>query len=443
MSTDNFDTSYSGYISDSFEGISRKFTDVEVLHTSSTNVVAKGKRFGRWWLLKGLSQESGAGEVHRQRLRKEFEIMMQLQHPHVVSVISLESIEGLGECIVMEYVDGVTLKDWQADRQPLKRKREVARQILDAVEYIHSKGIVHRDLKPSNIIVTNNGKSVKVIDFGLADTDSHAVLKQPGGTPAYMSPEQRDEARPDVRNDIYSLGVIFKAMDLGYKGIVNKCLKPIDLRYSNVAELKSAMERRKSGRKRLIVAASLIPLVAYLIVVPIIFSRTDSENREGEAKAESTVREIVTVDTLYLPPIEQEEVASAEVVSNPPDPDRKVLAPENNGVKPNAVDREKHVKQALSAGLNQMDKLWNNLDYKRHLDTLSNLTYFRDELQYYTGDFDNFAQKYISSLDTTFTLSEKAGILSSLNSHHDELIDKIYRRLSRLRDEKEQINFSR
>ena len=79
--------------------------------------------------------------------------------------------------------------------------------------------MLYRDLKPENILVTRNGENIKLIDFGLADTDGHAVLKQPAGTPRYMSPEQKVKAEADARNDIYSLGIIMEQM--GKKSGVN------------------------------------------------------------------------------------------------------------------------------------------------------------------------------------------------------------------------------
>lgn len=82
---------------DSFEGINQTFTDVEILHTSEVNVVAKAKRYGRWWLLKGLNMEVANEAAYQQRLRKELELLMELQHPAVVSVTGLETVEPLGE----------------------------------------------------------------------------------------------------------------------------------------------------------------------------------------------------------------------------------------------------------------------------------------------------------------------------------------------------------
>ena len=87
----NTDSSASGYLNDSFEGIEKVFTDVEILSTSEVNVVAKAKRYGRWWLLKGLAKEKAQEAGYQQRLRKEFELLMQLQHQNIVSAIGLES----------------------------------------------------------------------------------------------------------------------------------------------------------------------------------------------------------------------------------------------------------------------------------------------------------------------------------------------------------------
>lgn len=252
------DNNTSGYIMDSFEGIERVFTDVEILSTSEMNIVAKAKRYGRWWLLKGLQKEKAQETAYQQRLRKELELMMPLQHQNIVSAVGLERVEGLGECIVMEYVDGMTLKEWIATSPELSRKRRIAKELIDAVGFLHSKGIVHRDLKPENILITRNGEHLKLIDFGLADSDSYAILKQPAGTSGYMSPEQKNTAVADVRNDIYSLGVILGEMKIGYASIINRCKSPIDKRYQNIAELQYAFSKRIHKKRYLLFVAVVV-----------------------------------------------------------------------------------------------------------------------------------------------------------------------------------------
>lgn len=269
--TNDLDSSISGYLEDSFEGINRNFTDREVISASNTNLLIRAKRYGRWWMLKALSPQAADLAACRQMLRKEFETLMQLQHPNIVSVQGLEYVEGIGQCIVMEYVDGQPLSQVQlTDHQ----KQAVVDELLSAVSYCHSLGIVHRDLKPSNIMLTRNGGHVKIIDFGLADSDDSAVLKQPAGTPKYMAPEQATAQKADVRNDIYSLGVIFEKLDLGrrYQSIVSKCKLPISKRYQSVEELREAFaKRRTSGTRNLMVGmaaaiAVLIGLVLFLMI---------------------------------------------------------------------------------------------------------------------------------------------------------------------------------
>ena len=304
MMSDN-DNSASGYITDAFEGISREFTDVEILNTSEVNIVARGKRYGRWWLLKGLNKKVAQETAYLQRLRKELELLMPLQHPHVATAIGLEKVEGLGDCIVMEYVEGITLKKWLLTGHSRKERRRIAMQLLEAVGYIHSKGIVHRDLKPENIIITLNGNEVKLIDFGLADSDSHAILKQPAGTEKYMSPEQRLTDVADVRNDIYSLGIVFKQMDLGYGSIITRCLKPIESRYQNISELTDAIRRRERSKTGLFWAglALLFAVLTFLMYNQLFSAKpVDDAISNGKAVIDKAIQEggiVQHLDTLH------------------------------------------------------------------------------------------------------------------------------------------------
>ena len=276
------DNNASGYLNDSFEGIERSFTDVEILSTSEVNVVAKAKRYGRWWLLKGLQKEKAQETAYQQRLRKELDLMMALQHQNIVSAVGLEQVEGLGECIVMEYVDGMTLREWMAASPELTHKRRIAEELMDAVGYLHSKGIVHRDLKPENILITRNGEHLKLIDFGLADSDSYAILKQPAGTSGYMSPEQKVTAVADVRNDIYSLGVVFSEMGIGYASIIDRCKLPIDKRYQNIAELKCAFGNKKVQKRRYVLLVAVVA-VAILVMAGFLGRNTLGQDKMSEA----------------------------------------------------------------------------------------------------------------------------------------------------------------
>lgn len=265
LSDENF--SASGYLTDGFEGISRTFTDMEVLWQTRHNRLARAKRYGRWWILKSLKPEYAGQTFYQQMMRKELEMLMRLQHPYVVQAVGMEEVEGWGVCVVMEYVDGVRLDVWLAERRGKEDRLRLVEELLDAVDYIHSKGVVHRDLKPDNILVTRNGADIRLIDFGLADNDHQAILKQPAGTPPYMSPEQMENAVPDVRNDVYSLGLVLKLLlpEWEFGTIVKRCLLPVDKRFQNVTSLVRALKRRK-GRTHRWVLVGWMALVLCLSV---------------------------------------------------------------------------------------------------------------------------------------------------------------------------------
>lgn len=280
------DDENSSYISEvAAEAVSEQFSDVTIEHTSGSNVVARAQRYGRWYMLKGLNDTSRDKAMPRQMLRKEFDILIRMQHPNVVQTLGMEHVEGLGTCIVMEYVDGITLKEWLSGKHGEAKHTDAVRildELLHAVAYIHSLGIAHRDLKPQNIILTRQGLHVKLIDFGLADTDDYAVLKQPAGTASYMSPEQMAMQIPDIRNDIYSIGVVMRQMPLPryYKQVGEHCLLPIDERYQSVAEMEGDIARQGTRTKRLMCWSAAVVLGVWLTVVGLLVWRVQSLDNE-------------------------------------------------------------------------------------------------------------------------------------------------------------------
>ena len=171
-------------------------------------------RYGKRYVLKCLKTDFRYTPVYRQALMKEFEIGLQLDHPNICRTISMESVGDLGECIVMEYVDGETLETAvKGGKITEEVVHKIAAQLLDAMEYMHAKQIVHRDIKPSNIMLTHRGGDVKLIDFGLSDSETFCVLKIPAGTRGYIAPEQlQPNAISSPSADIYSFGKVLEYM---------------------------------------------------------------------------------------------------------------------------------------------------------------------------------------------------------------------------------------
>ncbi len=198
-----------------FNGLfSYPFTNVRLLCSTPGGVAElyTATRYGRRYILKGLKSEYRNDPVYALALVKEFEIGIALEHPHIRRTLGLESVEGLGKVIVMEYIDGSTLKELiDSGKLEFLAARDLLAQIAQALDYMHDKQIFHRDLKPSNILVTRGSAAVKIIDFSLSDSDDSIVLKNPAGSMKYMAPELCGmQGAPSPATDIYSLGVIMK-----------------------------------------------------------------------------------------------------------------------------------------------------------------------------------------------------------------------------------------
>lgn len=415
----DYDSSASGYLTDSFEGICRLFTDVETLYASEVNVVAKAKRYGRWWLLKGLNEQVANEAAYQQRLRKEFELLMQLQHPDVVTAIGLEVVEEMGNCIVMEYVEGPTLKEWLTNDHPQKERRRIAIQIAEAVGYIHSKGVVHRDLKPENIIVTHNGDNVKLIDFGLADTDSHAILKQPAGTQKYMSPEQMQTAVADVRNDIYSLGIIYSQMKLGYgfHHIIYTSQKPIELRYQNIAALLNDIKRQGKIRTRLLwgMFTLLILTMAFLVFAQSLRVRELSQQMSNNQQEQTSVHEMVSSLNDSL---ERVNAANQKLL-------QKQQAEE---------EKRRRVDDAIKEGKAVIDKAIKVAGLMHHLDTLKNLNCLNMEIFNRIHDSGTACNQYLAKIRSEYSENEMAEITNALVTYDNSKISEMTNRYNQLKE---------
>lgn len=241
--------------------------EMELFHSSRDgfNDLYRASRNGRLFVYKALKPEYVGNMMYEDLLRKDFNIGFSLQHGHICQYYAYSYIPEIGNVIVIEWVDGVTLEQMLPQlRRDKKLAMKVVRELCDALDYMAQKQVYHRDLKPENIIVTHNGNNVKIIDFGLSDSDSYASFKAPAGTRMYASPELLAGEQIDGRSDIWSLGVILGEMGLKGKA-VKKCLKrDRDERYSTAAELYADLSKSLLSKALYIVAA--ICLVVLIIL---------------------------------------------------------------------------------------------------------------------------------------------------------------------------------
>ena len=201
--------------------LDNRYEILSVVGTGGMAVVYKARchKLNRLVAIKVLRADLARDAEFRRRFHDESQAVAMLSNPNIVGVYDVSSSDGL-EYIVMELIDGITLKQYIQKKEHQLSWREALHfisQIMKALSHAHSRGIIHRDIKPHNIMILRDG-SVKVADFGIARLMSagHSTLTQEAlGSVHYISPEQAKGSRIDERSDIYSAGVVLYEMITG------------------------------------------------------------------------------------------------------------------------------------------------------------------------------------------------------------------------------------
>ena len=197
-----------------------RYEILEILGIGGMSVVYKAhcNRLNRFVAIKILKEEYFADQSLRKQFHDESQSVAILSHPNIVSVYDVSHFEDT-EYIVMELIDGITLKEYLQRRSPLPWKEVTffALQIAKALEHAHSRNIIHRDIKPQNMMLLRDG-TLKVTDFGIAKnmvTQGTIGLGEAIGSVHYVSPEQAKGSLIDARSDLYSFGVVMYEMLTG------------------------------------------------------------------------------------------------------------------------------------------------------------------------------------------------------------------------------------
>ncbi|GGP38167.1 Stk1 family PASTA domain-containing Ser/Thr kinase [Saccharothrix coeruleofusca] len=225
--------------------LSNRYELGETLGYGGMSEVHKGRdvRLGRDVAIKVLRADLARDAQFQERFRREAQNSAALNHPAIVAVYDTGETEtqyGPLPYIVMEYVDGRTLRDIVKTQGPLSGKRamEVMADVSAALDFSHRHGIVHRDVKPANVMITKSG-AVKVMDFGIARAvhDGQAAVTQTAaviGTAQYLSPEQARGESVDARSDVYASGCVLFELLTGEPPFTGD--SPVAVAYQHVRE---------------------------------------------------------------------------------------------------------------------------------------------------------------------------------------------------------------
>lgn len=275
---------------------------LELIHSSDDGFseLYRGCKNGRFFVYKALKKEYRGNPLYEELLRKDFNIGFSLSHTGICQYFGLIDFPSIGNCIVMEWIDGRNLENLISSGEIGKGlARKIICELCDALGYIHKKQIIHRDLKPENIMITDNGHNVKIIDFGFSDADSYSSLKAPAGTRAYASPELMAGEKIDLRTDIWALGLIINRLSSSYHHVSARCLRrDREKRFESAADVKRAV-LKEPARKAKNSAAVFTVVLSSIVVGWLLWNGEASDIPAAKPETKSTAAS----DTLASPEI--------------------------------------------------------------------------------------------------------------------------------------------
>ena len=264
---------------------SKDYTDLRLIHTSryGNSRVFTANFNGKKVIVKALKKECADDAACKASLKQEFDTTSILDNKYIRRALDFVQIEGMGDCIIFEYVDGKSLAEHvRVGTLSEKQVKSVLAEVCEALYYLHRNGIVHCNLNPDNIMVTAADCRAKLIDLGIPETKQDADRELLIKEMEFVAPEIIKGEDYDSRADIYSLGKIMEFIGKQFSAVATHCTQfSREQRFDNISDVRSAITKGHSFVKLIIVVVVLAILAGLAVIyVPKIKANVEKERTE-------------------------------------------------------------------------------------------------------------------------------------------------------------------
>ncbi len=269
---------------------SNDYTNLRPLHSSryGNSRIFTANNNGKKVIVKALKEECADDAACRASLRQEYETTASLDNKSIRRAIDFVRIEGLGDCIILEYIDGKSLAEHvRVGTLSEKQVKSLLTEVCDALYYMHRNGVVHSNLSPENVMVTAGDCHARLIDIGVPETkmdaDRELLIKEMG----FIAPEIIKGEDVDARSDVYSLGKIMefigeRNISKQFGAVATHCTQfSKEQRFDSIGEVRAAINKGHSFSKFIVLAVVAVVLaVVAIIYIPKISSNVEKERSE-------------------------------------------------------------------------------------------------------------------------------------------------------------------
>ena len=273
-----------------FESKSGEFTEIKPFYASQHGCsrLFTARYNGKKVILKTLKEDYAHDKDCQEALQNEYDVTSILDNKYIRKAIDFVNIEGLGKCLVLEFIEGKSLLEHvRVGTLSTKQVKNVIVEVCDALYYMHRNRIVHCNLKPENILVTANDCRAKIIDIGIPKTEPKADRELLIKEMEYVAPEIIKGEEYDARADIFSIGKIMEFINernisTQFNTVATHCTQfSREQRFDNISDVKSAITKSHSIITLIIIVAVVaLALILSLVFIPKIKANMEKEKAE-------------------------------------------------------------------------------------------------------------------------------------------------------------------